>query len=61
MTDSSNNHPADSWTRLLAEKLRHLRYGTIQLTVHDGRIVQMDCTERTRLPADAAPTHHAKN
>jgi len=29
-----------------------MRYGTIQITVHDGRVVQVDCTERTRLPID---------
>lgn len=25
-----------------------LRFGTIQLTVHDGRVVQLDVTERQR-------------
>ncbi|MFA7236090.1 MAG: YezD family protein [Phycisphaeraceae bacterium] len=35
--------------------MQSLRYGTIQLTVHDGRVVQVDFTERTRLeyPATA--------
>ncbi|PKP63227.1 MAG: DUF2292 domain-containing protein, partial [Alphaproteobacteria bacterium HGW-Alphaproteobacteria-9] len=26
-----------------------LRYGAIQLTVHDGRVMQIDVTERKRL------------
>jgi hypothetical protein len=29
--------------------LQALRFGTVQLTVHDGRITQIDLTERTRL------------
>lgn len=33
----------------VGEALTRLRYGTIQLTVHDGRVMQIDVTERTRL------------
>jgi hypothetical protein len=29
--------------------LQALRFGTVQLTVPDGRITQIDLTERTRL------------
>lgn len=32
----------------LAEALGRLRFGQVQLTVHDGRIVQLDVTERRR-------------
>ena len=31
------------------EALTGLRYGGIQLTVHEGRIVQIDITEKRRL------------
>ena len=37
------------WLSVLREQLRGLRYGTIQITVHDGRVVQLDRTQRTRL------------
>ena len=33
----------------VAEALSRLRYGSIGLTVHDGRVVQLDVTERQRL------------
>lgn len=36
---------------IVEEALAKLRYGAIQLTVHDGRLVQVDVTERTRFPA----------
>jgi hypothetical protein len=29
--------------------LSSLKYGTVAITVHEGRIVQMDVTERRRL------------
>lgn len=32
----------------LAEAVGRLRYGTVQLTIHDGRVVQLDVTERKR-------------
>lgn len=31
--------------------LDQLRFGSITLTVHDGRVVQIDVTEKTRLTA----------
>lgn len=34
---------------LVGEALSRLRYGAIQLTVHDGKVMQIDVTERKRL------------
>ena len=33
----------------VGEALSRLRYGAIQLTVHDGKVMQIDVTERKRL------------
>ena len=32
----------------VAQAIARLRYGAIGLTVHDGRVVQLDVTERQR-------------
>ena len=32
------------------EALEKLKFGAIQLTVHEGRLVQVDVTERHRYP-----------
>ncbi len=42
--------PADlpEHLHLVAEALARLRYGVIQLTVHDGKLMQVDVTERRR-------------
>jgi hypothetical protein len=34
--------------QVVAEALGRLRYGVIQLTVHDGKLMQVDVTERRR-------------
>ena len=46
-TDNQN------WIEVIKEKLSGLRYGQILLTVHDGRIVQIERTEKTRLEASS--------
>jgi hypothetical protein len=48
-----DNDTADPLTRLtllsaVADALSRLRYGAVHLTVHDGKVVQLDVTERQR-------------
>jgi hypothetical protein len=39
--------------------LRGLRFGSVELVVHDGRVVQIERRERVRLePADHRPPDH---
>jgi hypothetical protein len=37
------------WLRVVQEKVETLRYGVVQLIVHDGRVTQIERTEKTRL------------
>lgn len=39
------------WLALVREKVEHLRFGVVQLVVHEGRVTQIECTEKTRLPS----------
>ena len=45
--------PAESLSqevlRRLSDALRGLRYGAVEITVHDGRVVQIERTEKLRL------------
>lgn len=34
---------------MVSDALERLRYGAIQLIVHDGKVMQIDVTERKRL------------
>ncbi|MFC3801972.1 YezD family protein [Cohnella sp. GCM10012308] len=38
----------DSWIQRITEAVEGLQYGNVQIIVHDGRIVQIERTERRR-------------
>jgi hypothetical protein len=55
MTDSDNKRTGDTSEasypepiRAVLDALSKLRFGAIQLTVHEGKLVQVDVTERKR-------------
>ena len=50
-TSFNNSESLPDWIALVREKVESLRYGVVQLVVHDGRVTQIERTEKTRLPA----------
>lgn len=55
MTDTQHERPDDTSgaafpepVRAVLDALARLRFGAIQLTVHEGKLVQVDVTERKR-------------
>jgi hypothetical protein len=56
-TQDATPAPLPDWLQVVREKVESLRYGVVQLVVHDGRVTQIERTEKTRLgsgPRDAA-------
>lgn len=47
-THSKGREPGHEPLGVVAEALARLRFGAIQLTVHDGKVMQIDVTERRR-------------
>ena len=45
-----------AWLAIVRQKVESLRYGVVQIVVHDGQVTQIERTEKTRLPGqrDAA-------
>ncbi len=45
-----------NWLQVVAEKVQTMRFGVIQIVVHDSKVVQIERTERTRydVPRSAA-------
>lgn len=39
----------DSWHALVRQQVRSLRFGVVQIVVHEGRVTQIERTERVRL------------
>jgi hypothetical protein len=44
------------WIALVRAKVEGLRYGVVQLIVHDGRVTQIERTEKSRLPVPRDPS-----
>jgi hypothetical protein len=44
---------ASAWGKI-AQALANLRFGTVEITVHDGRIVQIERREKVRLDSPVA-------
>lgn len=42
------NELNDEWLKRIKEQTEGLLYGTVLITIHNGRIVQIDRTERSR-------------
>ena len=48
-TDSAEEPAvAAPWLSVVTEKVKTMRYGVVQIVVHDSRVVQIERTERTR-------------
>lgn len=41
------------WLELVRSRVDGLRFGVVQIIVHEGRVTQVESTERFRLPAEA--------
>ena len=54
----------DDWLTLVAKQAGSLRFGTIQIIVHDSKVVQVERTEKFRLdnhaPAKDPLSHKIK-
>lgn len=42
------------WLSLVREKVESLRYGVVQIVVHDCKVTQIERTEKTRLDSPDA-------
>lgn len=45
---ASANNPPD-WLAIVRAKVEGLRYGVVQIVVHEGKVTQIERTEKTRL------------
>jgi hypothetical protein len=47
----NNKQSSNDWLELVRYKVESLRFGVVQIVVHDSRVTQIERTERTRLPS----------
>ena len=46
VTDS--DHDPQAWIRSVRDAVRDLRYGSVEVVVHEGRVVQIEKREKVR-------------
>jgi len=48
------------WMDVVVSKIRNLRYGSVQITVHDGRVTIVESIEKTRFTSESASPPKAR-
>jgi hypothetical protein len=46
--ETENNSTVPNWLGVLKGQIESLRYGTVQVVVHEARVVQIERTEKLR-------------
>ena len=66
MTQTPTNSSAAAgsqidWLDVVRQNVSNLRFGSVQITVHDGRVTQVESVEKTRFvaPRDASKSDPA--
>lgn len=59
MNPISPESPATDWLEVVRKNVANLRFGSVQITVHDGRVTQVESIEKTRFVAsrEAGPSN----
>ena len=45
----SNPQSSADWLEIVRQNVQSLRFGVVQIVVHDSRVTQIERTEKTRL------------
>jgi hypothetical protein len=57
----SKGTPEAAWERTVRQAVRSLRYGSVEVQVHDGRVVQVETREKVRFADDRRPDDRRRN
>lgn len=52
---SSSGERPEEWWEVVRRRVSGIRFGSVQVVLHEGRITQVEATERTRFGAGAIP------
>lgn len=56
-----NGSPETAWEQAVRKAVRGLRYGSVEVQVHDGRVVQVETREKVRFADDRRPDDRRRN
>lgn len=49
---ATKTHTLEPWVEIIRRKVGAMRFGSVQLTIHEGRVTQVEATEKVRLPVE---------
>ena len=52
MSETTDDITAESWLEVVRRKVAAIRFGSVQITVHEGRVTQVESLEKTRIAPD---------
>ena len=52
MAQQTAETEVESWIDIVKQKVSALRFGSVQIIVHEGRVTQVESTEKTRLASE---------
>ncbi len=61
--DSKPRETSDSsheWMDVVMNKIQNLRFGSVQITVHEGRVTLVESIEKTRIAAEPSSQTKAR-
>ena len=53
--------PEPAWERTVRQAVRGLRYGSVEVQVHDGRVVQVETRAKVRFADERRPEDRRQN
>ncbi len=51
----------NEWIDIVVERVKSLRFGAVELVIHQGRVIQIETTERIRLEPSEAQKSSPQN
>jgi len=54
MHPNTQEPEVEAWIEIVRQKVTAMRFGSVQVIVHDGRVTQVESTEKTRLSSETA-------
>lgn len=60
MSQQTPEVEVESWVDIVKQKVSALRFGSVQIIVHEGRVTQVESTEKTRLAVEPLVTQSRK-
>ncbi|MBB5037456.1 YezD family protein [Prosthecobacter dejongeii] len=52
MSQNTAETESEAWLEIVRQKVGAMRFGSVQIIVHEGRVTQVESTEKTRLSSE---------